>query len=140
MLTDSTIAKGRYAESAVRKKIESLGFPYILRSYASHGPIDLLCSNGSGEMWAVQVKSAKHGSYLSPKELEKLVDWSKKFNAKPVFAFKRKSRWILKHLVSEESIRAVSKEAVKESDDGIYQQLLQELMEERMNKNDGYGF
>jgi Holliday junction resolvase len=136
-LTTSTVSKGQYAEYAVWKKLESDGFSHIIRSYASHGPIDLLCSNGTGEIWAVQVKSAKHGSYLSTKELDRLVDWSRKFNAKPVFAFKRKGRWIIKPLESEESLKATSQDLAKDHNDekdNSQAMLLEEIIEERLNE------
>jgi Holliday junction resolvase len=135
---NSTVIKGSHAEYAVSKKLESLGFSHIIRSYASHGPIDLLCTNGSGELWAVQVKSAKHGSYLSPKELDRLFDWSKKFGAKPVFAYKKRGRWILRALTSTENVRAVLDAMEKDSvqDDNRYSlgTLLEEIHEDEMNE------
>ncbi|MDH2899972.1 MAG: hypothetical protein PXY39_03280 [archaeon] len=95
--------KGRYAEGAVRKKLESQGFNWTIRSYASHGPIDLLVSNGS-ELWAVQVKSARrNGGYLSAKDIELLIQWSSRFNAKAVLAFKKKGKWIFKQFLSSTS-------------------------------------
>jgi Holliday junction resolvase len=113
-----------------------MGFQFIIRSYASHGPIDLLCANDSGDLWAVQVKSAWHGSYLSTKELERLVEWSRKFNAKPVFAFKKKGRWTFKHLTSTESIRSAANEASATKNEGVNleAELLQEMFEERLSE------
>jgi Holliday junction resolvase len=103
MLPNSTILKGRYAEGAVRKKLESQGFNWTIRSYASHGPIDLLVSNGS-ELWAVQVKSARrNGGYLAAADIELLIQWSSRFNTKPVLAFMKKGKWIFKQFSSLES-------------------------------------
>jgi Holliday junction resolvase len=99
MLPDSTVIKGRYAEGAVRRKLEELGFIWTIRSYASHGPIDLLATDGKGVTWAVQVKGARrNGGYLSAENLELLKLWSGKFGAKPVLAFKKKGKWIFKPL------------------------------------------
>ncbi|MEM3506078.1 MAG: hypothetical protein QW589_01435 [Candidatus Bathyarchaeia archaeon] len=60
--------------------------------YDSHGPIDLLASNVF-EILAVQVKKSGH---LSEKDLGKLIEWVKAFNAKPIIAEKRRGRWKLK--------------------------------------------
>ncbi|MGH2639100.1 MAG: restriction endonuclease, partial [Rhabdochlamydiaceae bacterium] len=66
--------RGKQAEHAVSKKLEAQGFSWIIRSYASHGPIDLLCSNGK-ELLAVQVKSTKR-PYLNEVEIQELRDWA----------------------------------------------------------------
>jgi Holliday junction resolvase len=110
MLSNSTIMKGRHAEYAVMKKLESLGFTWIIRSFASYTPIDLLCSNGS-ERWAVQVKSSRNGAYLSPLQALALREWAAKFDAKPVLARKKRGRWILTQLALEEIVLAVREEA-----------------------------
>jgi Holliday junction resolvase len=134
----STVWKGQYAEYAVQKKLESLGYNFIIKSNASRGPIDLLCANESGDLLAVQVKSAKHGTYLSSKELERLVDWSDKFNAKPVFAFKKNGRWILKHLATklktEEGKQSLLAQYAEDSGSSLYDSLMQELIEESSNE------
>src|SRR5579872_6399351 len=98
MLPNSTIVKGRYAEGAVRRKLELQGFTWTIRSYASHGPIDLLASNGS-DLWAVQVKSARrNGGYLSAENIQLLIEWASKFHAKPVLAYKKNAKWVFKQL------------------------------------------
>jgi Holliday junction resolvase len=136
-LINSNVAKGQYAEYAVWKRLEPLGFSHIIRSYASHGPIDLLCSKGTGDLWAVQVKSSKHGSYLSAKELERLIEWSEKFHAKPIFAFKKKGKWIFKPLINAQGVCQSSHIEDKETgQDHTYSlgALLQEIREDEMNE------
>ncbi len=39
--------RGRAAEYACKATLTKKGYPYIIRSAASHTPIDLLASNGS---------------------------------------------------------------------------------------------
>jgi Holliday junction resolvase len=70
----------------------SLGFAYSIRSFASKGPIDILASNGIDAI-AIQVKSAKKGSYLTAEERMELVQWSRAFNARPIVASKKKGKW-----------------------------------------------
>jgi Holliday junction resolvase len=77
---------GRNAEYAVLRILKRKGFNYTIRSAGSHGPIDLLVSNGL-EILAIQVK--KNG-YISEKELKRLKEWEKAFKAKTMIARKHK--------------------------------------------------
>lgn len=92
MLPNSPYLKGGAAEHAVKKKLEGQGFTHIIRSFAK-SPIDLLCSSELGVIWAVQVKSAKRGYSLSEAEIQELREWSSKFNASPVLAYKKRGKW-----------------------------------------------
>lgn len=85
---------GRNAEYAIQRILKQKGFNYQIRSAGSHGPIDILASNGL-EILAIQVK--KKG-YLSKQELNRIKDYAKAFNAKPLLAKKHKGRWILKEI------------------------------------------
>jgi Holliday junction resolvase len=87
-------SKGKNAEAAIRKKLHSAGFTYSIRSFASKGPIDILASNGT-ETIAIQVKSARRGSYLNEAEKQELLHWSQIFNARPVIASKKRGKWQL---------------------------------------------
>lgn len=71
-----------------------MGFSFIIRSTASHGPIDLIASNG-WEVIAVQVKTR---GYLSEDERRNLIEWANHFKAKPMLAFKKKGRWIIEEI------------------------------------------
>lgn len=82
---------GRDAEYSVKRMLEARGYSWIIRSAASHTPIDLLAANGV-DVLAVQVK--KRG-YMSKDESLKFVEWARQFNAKPVIALKRGGRWTL---------------------------------------------
>jgi len=83
--------KGRSSEYYVKLILESMGYLFIIRSAASHTPIDLLASNGS-EIIAVQVKTR---GYLSKNEKDRLIEWSNQFKARPFISFKRRGRWQL---------------------------------------------
>ncbi|MCP8309708.1 MAG: restriction endonuclease [archaeon] len=87
----SSYEKGRSSEYYVKLILESMGYSFIIRSAASHTPIDLLASNGS-EIIAVQVKARK---YLSEDERRNLIEWASRFKAKPMLAYKKKGRWKL---------------------------------------------
>jgi len=82
---------GRDAEYRVAKILAKRGYGWVIRSAASHGPIDLLASNGAGVI-AVQVKKA---GYVSRADVISLVEWSNRFNAEPYVARKRRGRWRL---------------------------------------------
>ena len=82
---------GRDAEYQVAKILEKRGYEWVIRSAASHGPIDLLASNGA-KVVAVQVKKS---GYISPAEVSSLLEWSNRFNAEPYVARKRRGRWEL---------------------------------------------
>ncbi|MCP8316014.1 MAG: restriction endonuclease [archaeon] len=90
----SSYEKGRSAEYHVKKLLEEMGYSWIIRSSRSLTPIDLLASNGS-EVIAVQVKARK---YLSEDERRSLIEWSIRFKAKPMLAFKRRGRWKLEEI------------------------------------------
>ncbi|MGQ9469834.1 MAG: restriction endonuclease, partial [Nitrososphaerales archaeon] len=51
----SSYEKGRSSEYYVKMVLERKGYRHIIRSAGSHGPIDLLASNGS-EIIVIQVK------------------------------------------------------------------------------------
>lgn len=88
---NSTVSKGRLAEYYVKRLLEQQGYTYIIRSYASLTPIDLLASDGK-QVVAVQVKQ---GGYISRGERNNLVEWAGKFKAAPLVARKHSGRWEL---------------------------------------------
>jgi len=71
-----------------------MGYEKIIRSAASHGPIDLLASNGQ-EVIAVQVKTR---GYLCEDERRNLIEWASCFTAKPMLAYKKRGRWIIESI------------------------------------------
>ncbi len=84
--------RGRAAEYAVKATLTKKGYRYIIRSAASHTPIDLLASNGS-ETLGVQVKK---GRKASPKERAELKEWARAFGAKAYLVWNRsrgRYRW-----------------------------------------------
>ncbi|MEM3538519.1 MAG: hypothetical protein QXM29_01920 [Nitrososphaerales archaeon] len=88
----SSYERGRSSEYYVKQMLESMGYQWIIRSAASHSPIDLLASNGSF-LLAIQVKAR---GYLDEDEKRSLIEWANYFKAKPMLAFKKKERWTLK--------------------------------------------
>ena len=99
MRTTST-AKGRMAESYVKRLLERQGYCYVIRSHASLTPIDILASNGT-EIVAVQVKQ---GGYVSQEARQKLVEWAVRFRAKPCVALKQRGRWVTSEVVRSENV------------------------------------
>jgi len=91
----SSYEKGRSSEYYVKVLLESMGYSWIIRSAASHGPIDLLASN-SQEIIGCQVKTR---GYLSEDERRNLIEWSTRFKAKPMLAFKKRGRWRLEEVL-----------------------------------------
>jgi Holliday junction resolvase len=84
--------RGRNAEYAVKRMLQEMGYRWVIRSAASHSPIDLLASNGV-ETLAVQCKV---GGYISAEEKTSLVEWALKLNARPCLARKNRSgRWVV---------------------------------------------
>jgi Holliday junction resolvase len=84
----------------VKQLLQRIGYRFIIRSAASHTPIDLLVarvSNPKVERLAVQVKGGQRGS-ISKDELNELRQWAKAFGAIPVLAKKRKKRWVLEEI------------------------------------------
>jgi len=90
----TTVAKGRLAEYYVKRLLERRAYSYIIRSHASHTPIDILASNGT-EIVAVQVKQ---GGYISQEEKSSLIEWAGKFKAIPCFARKERGRWVVRRI------------------------------------------
>ncbi len=88
--------RGRAAEYAVKRILEARGFRWILRSAASHSPLDLLASNGT-EILGVQVKGSST-PYVSKLAKEELIQWAERFKAKPVIARKKRGRWRLEEV------------------------------------------
>ncbi len=75
----------------MKRMLETTGYQYVIRSAASHTPIDLLAPNDS-ETLAVQVKGGSNGR-ISGEEWRELVEWASVFKAEPVLAKKRRARW-----------------------------------------------
>ena len=97
LMTQTNYERGRSSEYYVKHLLENMGYRFIIRSAASHTPIDLLVarvSNPKVERLAVQVKGGQRGS-ISKDELNELRQWAKAFGAIPVLAKKRKKRWVL---------------------------------------------
>ena len=90
----SSYVRGRSAEYWVKAMLEGQGY-LVIRSAASHTPIDLLAAKG-GERLAVQVK-VKSG--FTREEKAELIKWAEQFGAKPILATKKRGRWILKDVV-----------------------------------------
>jgi len=90
----SSYERGRSSEYYVKMLLESMGYLFIIRSAASHTPIDLLASNGS-EIIAVQVKTR---GYLNENERRNLTKWASCLKAKPMLALKKKGRWVIKEI------------------------------------------
>lgn len=86
--------KGRNAEYYVIQKLRNKGYKWIIRSSASHTPIDILMSNGK-EIVAIQCKLK---GYLSINEKNALIEWAQCFYAKPYLARKKRGRWILEEV------------------------------------------
>jgi len=84
----SSFEKGQASEYYVKILLETMGYSFIIRSSASHGPIDLLASNGQ-EIIAVQVKTR---GYLSKGEKDRLIEWASHFKAEPMLAYKKRGR------------------------------------------------
>ena len=80
---------GRCAEYTVKRMLEGMGYRWIIRSAASHTPIDLLASDGNNIL-AVQCKVR---GYLNPEDRKMLLEWADRF--KPMLAGKKKGRWRL---------------------------------------------
>lgn len=95
-LLPTNYKRGRSAEYKVKRRLEALGYRWIIRSAASHTPVDLLCSNGS-EILAVQVKAGL-SPYISQREKRSLIKWAECFNAKPILARRRGGRWVLEEV------------------------------------------
>ncbi|NWG08821.1 MAG: hypothetical protein HXX80_00660, partial [Nitrososphaerales archaeon] len=68
----SSYEKGRLSEYHIKQMLETMGYSFIIRSAASHGPIDLLASNVQ-EIIAVQVKTR---GYLSKGGKDRLIEWA----------------------------------------------------------------
>ncbi len=84
--------RGRSAEYTVKRMLQEMGYRWVIRSAASHSPIDLLASNGI-ETLAVQCKV---GGYISAEEKAALEEWTLKLNAHPCLAKKNKrGRWMV---------------------------------------------
>ncbi|MFN3621476.1 MAG: hypothetical protein ACK4TI_01155, partial [Nitrososphaerales archaeon] len=77
----SSYERGRSAEYRVKDTLEDLGY-LVIRSAASHTPIDLLAAK-KGERLAVQVKVR---GTLMKEERGELLKWAKEFGAKPILA------------------------------------------------------
>jgi len=89
----SAYVRGRSAEYWVKGLLEAQGY-LVIRSAASHTPIDLLAAK-DGVRLAVQVK-VKSG--FTKEEKAELLKWAEQFGAKPILATKRKGRWVLKEV------------------------------------------
>jgi Holliday junction resolvase len=85
--------RGRSAEYRVKGLLEEQGY-LVIRSAASHTPIDLLAAK-DGVRLAVQVKVK---GFFTREEKERLIRWAKQFEAKPILATKKRGRWILKEV------------------------------------------
>ena len=90
----SAYARGRSGEYWVKGLLEDQGY-LVIRSAASHTPIDLLAAK-DGVRLAVQVK-VKSG--FTKEEKSELIRWAEQFGAKPILATKRRGRWVFKELV-----------------------------------------
>jgi len=89
----SAYERGRSGEYRVKGLLEDHGY-LVIRSAASHTPIDLLAAK-DGVRLAVQVK-VKGG--FTKGEKEELLRWAKRFEAKPILATKRRGRWVFKEV------------------------------------------
>jgi len=89
----SAYVRGRSGEYWVKGLLEDQGY-FVIRSAASHTPIDLLAAR-DGVRLAVQVK-VKGG--FTKGEKEELLRWAKHFEAKPILATKRRGRWVFKEV------------------------------------------
>ena len=89
----SAYERGRSGEYRVKGLLEDQGY-LVIRSAASHTPIDLLAAK-DGVRLAVQVK-VKGG--FTKGEKEELLRWAKRFEAKPILATKRRGRWVFKEV------------------------------------------
>jgi Holliday junction resolvase len=87
----SAYVRGRSGEYRVKGLLEDQGY-LVIRSAASHTPIDLLAAK-DGVRLAVQVK-VKSG--FTKEEKAELIRWAEQFEAKPILATKRRGRWIFK--------------------------------------------
>jgi len=90
----SAYVRGRSGEYWVKGLLEDQGY-LVIRSAASHTPIDLLAAK-DGVRLAVQVKV--RGGFTKG-EREELLRWAKRFEAKPILATKRRGRWVFKEVV-----------------------------------------
>ena len=90
----SAYERGRSGEYRVKGLLEDQGY-LVIRSAASHTPIDLLAAR-DGVRLAVQVK-VKGG--FTKGEKEELLRWAKRFEAKPILATKRRGRWVFREVV-----------------------------------------
>ena len=88
---ESLYVKSRNAEYYVKRLLETMGYRWILRSDASHTPIDLLASDGN-VIIAVQCKVR---GYLNQEDRKMLVEWAERSKAKPMLAGKKGGRWRL---------------------------------------------
>jgi Holliday junction resolvase len=86
-----TLLRGRMAEYYVKRILERNGYRYIIRSFASLTPIDLIASNGA-DVIAVQVKV---GGYMSRDAKTLLIEWAGKFHARAYLARKHRGRWVM---------------------------------------------
>ncbi|MEM3448337.1 MAG: hypothetical protein QXP38_05580 [Nitrososphaerota archaeon] len=89
----SPFERGRSAEYRVKDILKDQGY-LVLRSAASHTPIDLLAAK-SGERLAIQVKVR---GKISKEERNELLKWAREFDAKPILARRRRNRWVLEEL------------------------------------------
>ena len=89
----SAYVRGRSGEYWVKGLLEDQGY-LVIRSAASHTPIDLLAAK-DGVRLAVQVK-VKGG--FTKGEKEELLRWAKRFEAKPILATKRRGRWVFREV------------------------------------------
>ncbi len=90
----SAYVRGRSAEYWVKGLLEAQGY-LVIRSAASHTPIDLLAAK-DGVRLAVQVK-VKGG--FTKEERSELIRWAKQFDAKPMLATKKRGRWVFTEVV-----------------------------------------
>ena len=90
----SAYVRGRSAEYWVKGLLEAQGY-LVIRSAASHTPIDLLAAK-DGVRLAVQVK-VKRG--FTKEERSELIRWAKQFDAKPMLATKKRGRWVFTEVV-----------------------------------------
>jgi len=92
-LLPSSYVRGRSAEYWVKSLLEDQGY-LVIRSAASHTPIDLLAAK-DGVRLAVQVKVK---SSFTKEEKAELLKWATQFGAKPLLATKRRGRWVFREV------------------------------------------
>ena len=97
-MTQTNYERGRSSEYYVKHLLENMGYRFIIRSAASHTPIDLLAAKGRkshSQVMAIQVKGGRK-SRISENELKELRDWARAFNAAPILARKEQGKWLLR--------------------------------------------